>query len=324
VDANGDTVSYVFEGKIVVQAGIRGFGDSGEYERELEAGDSVLVKKDATETARFTLPTQTPKFVRQMPELHLPIGLERGLAAYWSFDDPANLGKNSLGGGDLAAEGSPTRETAGALGGALRLRGNGHKDSLSFNGGRGVPSGVPTGDSSYSISAWCRVDAAVLPKGVFDIISWGEPTLGRANALILYGVSPEECMARNFWWDNDIAGNVETASIAGGWHHLATTYDRRGRMQYLYLDGVRIALRGVERRPDFGADHFAIGNRHKSLEPNSPYEWVGGLIDEIGVWDRALSEEEIAELYNNGKGLNPTVASDKTAKGGETERRASE
>ncbi|MBN1395174.1 MAG: hypothetical protein JW959_09135, partial [Pirellulales bacterium] len=29
VDANGDTVSYVFEGKIVVQAGIRGFGDSG-------------------------------------------------------------------------------------------------------------------------------------------------------------------------------------------------------------------------------------------------------------------------------------------------------
>ncbi|MBN1394180.1 MAG: NPCBM/NEW2 domain-containing protein, partial [Pirellulales bacterium] len=83
VDANGDTVSYVFEGKIVVQAGIRGFGDSGIRDVQLGAGESVMVGRvrasthhnsvtggggSASGTLRFTHPASQPKFVRRIYE----------------------------------------------------------------------------------------------------------------------------------------------------------------------------------------------------------------------------------------------------------------
>ncbi|MBN1396345.1 MAG: NPCBM/NEW2 domain-containing protein [Pirellulales bacterium] len=79
VDENGDTASYVFEGKIVVKSGIRGFGDSGIRDVQLAAGESVRVSRvcagthhDSTaETVSFTQPTTPPKFVRQIPQ---PLG----------------------------------------------------------------------------------------------------------------------------------------------------------------------------------------------------------------------------------------------------------
>ncbi|MBN1394305.1 MAG: NPCBM/NEW2 domain-containing protein [Pirellulales bacterium] len=87
VGANGDTTSYVFEGKVVVKAGIRGFGDSGIRESEkrpatavaggaavdvdeiqLGPGEAVLVKRDEANTPRFTRLATPPKFVRRIYE----------------------------------------------------------------------------------------------------------------------------------------------------------------------------------------------------------------------------------------------------------------
>ncbi|MBN1395253.1 MAG: hypothetical protein JW959_09535 [Pirellulales bacterium] len=107
VAENGDTVSHVFEGKVVVRAGVRGFGDSGirgsekhpataaarDYERQLAAGESVRVSRvragthqdsTATETPCFTHPATPPKFVRRMPKwtpievFSTGVGLEEG------------------------------------------------------------------------------------------------------------------------------------------------------------------------------------------------------------------------------------------------------
>ncbi len=38
------------------------------------------------------------------------------------------------------------------------------------------------------------------------------------------------------------------------------------------------------------------------MESQSFYRW-DGLIDEIGIWDRALTDDEISDLYNDGEGL---------------------
>jgi hypothetical protein len=37
----------------------------------------------------------------------------------------------------------------------------------------------------------------------------------------------------------------------------------------------------------------------------SPTEYFSGYIDEVGVWNRALSGSEVSQLYNSGNGLNP-------------------
>ncbi|MBN1394679.1 MAG: hypothetical protein JW959_06620 [Pirellulales bacterium] len=87
VDENGDTTSHVFEGKIVVKAGIRNsekrpmtaVGDTGlasGTQRQLKAGESIQVSRvragthhdSAAETVRFTHPATPPKFVRRLYE----------------------------------------------------------------------------------------------------------------------------------------------------------------------------------------------------------------------------------------------------------------
>ena len=46
----------------------------------------------------------------------------------------------------------------------------------------------------------------------------------------------------------------------------------------------------------FGAGNMLIGSIQGSYGFN-------GQIDAVGIWNRALSDAEVAELYNNGTGL---------------------
>jgi hypothetical protein len=73
--------------------------------------------------------------------------------------------------------------------------------------------------------------------------------------------------------------------VPGRWSHLATTYD--GRVQRLYVNGVLVAIRPQQRRKvsESGALHVGgspvWGDRFK------------GKVDEVRVYNRALSAEEI-------------------------------
>ncbi len=78
--------------------------------------------------------------------------------------------------------------------------------------------------------------------------------------------------------------------VPGRWAHLATTYD--GRVQRLYVNGTLVAIRPQPRRKvsESGALHVGgspvWGDRFK------------GKIDEVRVYNRALSAEEIRTDMN--------------------------
>jgi len=84
----------------------------------------------------------------------------------------------------------------------------------------------------------------------------------------------------------------------GAWHHVAGTYD--GGYVRLYIDGVRmgngIAATGAIQYTNSPANELFIGN----LEPSaSPYA-LRADIDELAIFDRALSSNEIAAIYAAG------------------------
>lgn len=64
---------------------------------------------------------------------------------------------------------------------------------------------------------------------------------------------------------------------------------------YLYINGSLVASTGGM-NINTQQDVFRIGRHHGS-------QYLQGIIDEIGVWNRSLSVDEIIELYNNGFGL---------------------
>jgi hypothetical protein len=112
------------------------------------------------------------------------------------------------------------------------------------------------------------------------------------------GASQEFAIGRNAdnnvhftGWMNDFSGNA--ILNASNWYHLAATYD--GATVSIYVDGE--------------LDSTAV----KALSTTDWYIKIGtrqgwtighnGLIDEVGIWERELTADEVSELYNSGSGL---------------------
>jgi len=79
------------------------------------------------------------------------------------------------------------------------------------------------------------------------------------------------------------------------WYHIVATYD--GSNIYIYVDGVQEGtlafsgtLRDSEEKIVFG--QYGAGG-----------DYMDGIIDEVGLWPRALTPTEVTELYNGGDGL---------------------
>lgn len=95
-----------------------------------------------------------------------------------------------------------------------------------------------------------------------------------------------------------------TAVTWGEWHHVAATYD--GSTWRLYLDGVLDAQAAANAMPRADSiQHFGIGTAFDSMGVAAGR--LHGAVDEVRVWNRALSEAEIAAgMYRSlstGEGL---------------------
>lgn len=142
------------------------------------------------------------------------------------------------------------------------------------------------GGTAWSTSTWFRVDGfetnwqALLIKG--EGSGWRFHRRGSENNLAVHlGTG-----------DNSI-GNVND----GQFHHLLTTNDPSGE-RFAYLDGVQMNL-GAGFQVQNRNNPLAIGNNADSHNR----AWHG-IIDDVGIWDRALSADEAAQVYNNGAGIN--------------------
>jgi hypothetical protein len=81
----------------------------------------------------------------------------------------------------------------------------------------------------------------------------------------------------------------------GTWHHVAATYD--GSLMKLFLDGGMIAWQvatGLISRGSGG--NLAVGRK----PDGGSYEQFDGLIDEVAIYSRALSDSEILTIANAG------------------------
>ena len=83
--------------------------------------------------------------------------------------------------------------------------------------------------------------------------------------------------------------------LANTWSHVAMTYDNVTGANILYLNGQRAAIRtmlgGI-----FASDKNVVIGRQGPVAPR-PFP---GLIDEVGIFNRALSDAEIQAIYDAG------------------------
>ena len=89
--------------------------------------------------------------------------------------------------------------------------------------------------------------------------------------------------------------------VANKWTHVAAVWS--GSSFSLYVDGV-LDPANTNDRSSGATENLSIG---RSINNNQPFN---GKIDDIGIWNRALTQQEITALYNGANvGINDATAS---------------
>ncbi len=98
---------------------------------------------------------------------------------------------------------------------------------------------------------------------------------------------------------NDVAFGVGSNSITtnsvpsiNAWHHV--TAIKTNNSLYLYLDGVSVGSPVADTTNINSVDTIRIGSRYAGDANN----FWNGTIDEVQIWNRALSSQEVGALYN--------------------------
>jgi hypothetical protein len=202
----------------------------------------------------------------------------------WLFDEAdGDKVADSSGNGHDGEKGGSIKWVDGEFGTALEFPGDGadyvsipHKDSLSL--------------TEWTIATWVNVQQKDWQLIVQKSISGTKNN----NNYSLY-TKPGGGIDFNFYTAGGDANIVNGVAIVvdGEWHHVATTYD--GRVMYLYIDGELDAEMATTAEPILHDDPLVIGGDDRGAGVQ-----VNGSVDEVGLFNRALSEEDVRSIMENG------------------------
>ncbi|MDA0168691.1 hypothetical protein OJ998_06300 [Solirubrobacter taibaiensis] len=211
-----------------------------------------------------------------------PAPIPSGLVAAYSFDEvPTTTVTDNSGNGRTGTITGATHSAAGKHGGAMSF--DGTNDSVS------VPDAA-----SLDLSAGMTLEAWVKPATLGT--SWRTVLIKeRPSGLqyALYANTNTGHPSGNVFTSDEFEARSATALPLNSWSHLAATYD--GAVVRLYVNGSEVATRTVS--------GGAMGNSAGALKigGNAVWdEWFSGLIDEVRVYDRALTGAEIASDSTQG------------------------
>ena len=196
--------------------------------------------------------------------------------------------------------------------------------------GSGVSAGTPgipnsdtghselSGSSSGRISSSARVDVGT----EFSTELWFRTTTGQGGKLLGYGDSASGTSGsydRHLYMQNNgrlvfgvYPGEVRTVQSPeryddGQWHHAVATLSAAG--QQLYVDGELVASDPSTSSAQAYRGYWRIGGDSLSGWPDRPSsDFFRGSVDEVAVYDRALTSAQISAHYAVGAGIEPPEA----------------
>jgi hypothetical protein len=213
-----------------------------------------------------------------------------GTQAYWSFDEgDGTTAYDGVGGNDGAISGAVyTSDAAPTSGNDSALVFDGVDDFVQ------IPNDPALEPSEITVSAWVK---GTNPGGTIYILAKGS----------------YECRAASYafytWMNNGLRFYIRNTSYVlspnavgvwnGEWRHIVGTYD--GAFVRLYVDGQEIE--------DGTWTDLGIGYNLPTSNDLFVGTYMGtctfttyfpGQIDEVQIWNRALSADEVMALYING------------------------
>ncbi len=217
--------------------------------------------------------------------LPLAVGVScpSGMVSYWKFDE---------GSGTIAFDSVDSHP--GTLVGPVWITGQ-VGNALQFDSTSWVSmsdNGLPIGSDPRTVEAWIKTTDA----GIGAIFVYGTPFEYGQLYYVGKNYPPGENNIRASQW----GAGVETYGVNamdGNWHHIAVRSDGSGNYE-IYVDGV-LRGSGYMLTNTVLSGIATIGAYKVYYEGTDQFI---GQIDEVAIYNRALSSEEIQQQYQNGLG----------------------
>jgi hypothetical protein len=204
-----------------------------------------------------------------------------GLEAYWNFDNEDFL--DTVGIYDGTPQGTePIQFIDGLPGFGKAIKLNGDDQEILITGGE--PDDLAFAGGSMSVSGWFKVDA--FDTGWQALIAKGEGTNWRVHRR-----DPTDFLTISMGVAEAPQGGPNIND--GQWHHFAAIADATTAM-YLYIDGVLAEQSATAPIIAANGQRVRIGENPDAQNR----EWEGD-IDDLAIWSRALTEEEVIALSGN-------------------------
>jgi uncharacterized delta-60 repeat protein len=220
--------------------------------------------------------------------------------SYWNFDEGSGITVDDYTGNNDGTVNS-AEWTTGKFGGGL-----------SFSSGKYVSVGDPVdgsldlGTGSFTLEAWIKAPTVT---GRHYIISKDSDTNDPLWYLELGNGTSNVALAGRlgfYLWENNNLRSYDRMTSATSridddlWHHIAAVIDRSAEKTRFYVDGVE---QGTEKSINYGqySAIFASNNDNFEIGRNNRIgTYFSGVIDEVAVHNRVLTDPEILEHYQDG------------------------
>lgn len=214
--------------------------------------------------------------------------LTDGLVGLWSFNGQDISGTTAY---DRSGQGN----NGTLVGGVMKTIGK-VGQAMSFDGTRGYlynsSPNLVIGNNVFTKSVWIYSNYKGSPVNHPNIISWGDSSTNNKNGLSLQTDGFGNPQILQWFFSNDYTWNI--SDITGGWHHIVIIYNPTALT--LYIDGVSQGTQTVTGTPSVVNSNLEIGRFG-----DNPWYYFDGKIDEVRIYNRALSASEVAQLYNLGR-----------------------
>lgn len=216
-----------------------------------------------------------PQFSNLFVAPYVPLSLTDGLASYWKLDD--NSWIDSGGNNRTLTSLNETSNTNGIINdGALFDAAS--EQYLTYEE-------YPF-TSDFSISVWLKCDVQSTYSAAVALVGG---TLNFGLYINASDVDGKFGVYANGW------NASESVINDNEWHHLVATISG-GNVLKAYVDGGMVIdeITGNYYQPQTAALYIGF---------NSSVYFLSGIVDEVGIWNKALSQSDVGSLYNGGAGI---------------------
>ncbi|MBL0137485.1 MAG: T9SS type A sorting domain-containing protein [Bacteroidetes bacterium] len=236
----------------------------------------------------------------------LPLNLTQGLVGWWPFCGNAN---------DESGNGNDGIVNGAAL---TTDRFNEPASAYSFDGVSNFIEVLddPTlqfGNSQQSISFWINLpsrpnpigsDMAVFSKTNQNLAS--DPS-GNSNEgfEVIFNENWNGILSERFKNGNASPWaftTIDTPQInLNIWKHIVFVVDKQNDSLFAYSDGIKVSQSYIDPNSEIGTNSLSLlFGKGYWVSNGVPSFYFFGKLDDIGMWNRALSPQEVSQLYNAG------------------------